>query len=89
MKNLFTPIILLCLFTVQSFAGNITGKVLDNNNEPVVYANVLLYNSSDSSFVKAEFSYDDGSFSIPLNTHPLILHHAKFLSAIRRMLEKD
>ena len=65
MKNLLT-IASLLLATLNLIAADITGKVLDSNEEPVIYANVILYQAVDSSFVKAEFTYDDGSYNIPV-----------------------
>jgi outer membrane receptor protein involved in Fe transport len=67
MKKIFTLFSLILLFQINSFSADITGKVLDSNEEPVVFANVILYQAMDSSFVKAEFTYDDGSYSIPVS----------------------
>lgn len=65
MKRYFTLCSLLLCFTISAFAGGIEGKVIDSNEKPVVFANVILYDAVDSSFVKAEFTNDEGSYSIP------------------------
>jgi outer membrane receptor protein involved in Fe transport len=56
-----------CLF-FTAFASKdtakITGKVLDDKNQPVPFANVILYASADSAMVKAEYTKEDGSFEL-------------------------
>lgn len=42
--------------------GKIEGKVVGTEGEALSFANVLLYQTSDSAMVKAEFTEDDGSF---------------------------
>ncbi len=55
-------------FTSATFAmketGIIAGKVLGNDNEPISFANVLLYAVQDSNLVKAEYTAEDGSFQL-------------------------
>ena len=58
---------LTLLVSTFLYSNDVTGKVFDANEEPIVYANVILYKAIDSSFVKAEFTYDDGSFSVPVS----------------------
>ena len=53
MKTLLISSFLL-LFTISSFAQSISGTITDENNDPVYYATVALYNAADSSYVKAE-----------------------------------
>jgi hypothetical protein len=66
MTRLLT-IFFLSLLTFQvSYAGNsasISGKLLQVSGDPVSYVNVILLNQ-DSILVKADFSREDGSFSI-------------------------
>lgn len=63
MKNL----LLLC-FTIFSFSlsaqSSLKGKVLDEDGNPVSFANVILNTASDSTMYKAELTNDDGSFEI-------------------------
>ena len=48
----------------QMMAQNITGKVMNTKGEPLVFANVVLLNRTDSAFVKGAVSGEDGSFVI-------------------------
>lgn len=60
---LFFSIIFSTAFANKE-TGRIEGKVLDSENAPISFANVLLYNSADSSLVKAEYTDDNGSFQL-------------------------
>lgn len=59
---------LLFGITTYTFAQDnfkIDGVILDNNNqEPVPYANVSIYNQSDSSLVKGTVTNDKGEFAL-------------------------
>lgn len=48
----------------MAYAQNITGKAADESNMPIGYANVLLLNAADSSFVAGCITSEDGSFKI-------------------------
>ena len=45
-------------------AATFTGKVVDETGEPVPFANVVLLNAADSTFVTGAMTGDDGSFSL-------------------------
>ncbi|MBL7793150.1 MAG: TonB-dependent receptor [Saprospiraceae bacterium] len=67
MTKILTSIVLFCLFSVislsaQTDAGQITGKVTDDKNAPVAFANVLLFNAVDSTLVKAEYTTEEGNY---------------------------
>jgi protocatechuate 3,4-dioxygenase beta subunit len=49
MKNQFTLIIFLLLFSVSSAQQTITGTVTDNSNKPISGANVYLEGTYDGS----------------------------------------
>jgi len=51
----------LCLATLGQ--SQINGTVSDSQGESIFYATVALYNSSDSSYVAAEFSDEAGQFT--------------------------
>ena len=58
---------LSALFIVQSTLlaqAQIIGKVADNAGKPLPYANVLLLNAKDSSFIKGDIAREDGGFAI-------------------------
>jgi hypothetical protein len=63
MKNLFTYLLLFISST--SFAQqNVSGKILDDKKQPAPFANVLILNTKDSSFVKGNVADVDGNFTI-------------------------
>ncbi len=45
-------------------AQSVTGKVVDEEQTPVSYVNVVLLNPADSAFVSGTVSGEDGSFSV-------------------------
>ncbi len=61
-KMVITAVCLLAMSAMM--AQNITGKVVDTKGEPLPFANVMLLNRADSSFVKGAVSGEDGSFTI-------------------------
>lgn len=68
MKKLLYALILPFFFFSQTYAqsanGTISGKVLDPSGEVLSFANVALFNVSDSSLVKAAFTKEDGEFEL-------------------------
>lgn len=48
----------------QMMAQNISGKIVDAKGEPLAFANVMLLNRQDSTFVKGVVSGEDGHFAI-------------------------
>lgn len=64
MKKLLL-LLLGCTLGISAFArttGKISGKISDENNQELGFANVLLLNSSDSSMVKAALADENGEF---------------------------
>ena len=49
---------------VASIAQSINGRVIDEQTQPMAFANVVLLNRSDSTFVTGEVTKADGTFSI-------------------------
>lgn len=67
MKKLY--VLLICvttLFTQQIYAqtGNIEGAIYDAQHGPLTFATILLYNASDTTLTKVEYSDDNGAFLI-------------------------
>ncbi|NKI33126.1 outer membrane beta-barrel family protein [Croceivirga thetidis] len=60
MKNLVTS--LLLVFSITLSAQTISGKVVEENDEPVIFAAVMLNSPQDSSLVKATITADHGVF---------------------------
>ncbi len=56
---------MLLFISLHGMAQSISGSLLDEGNEKVPFATVLLFNASDSSMVKGQISDVDGNFSFP------------------------
>lgn len=56
-----------CLFAAFTTAQQITGKVLDNEKNPVPYCNAVLLTLPDSTFIQGVITDENGAFSIPNN----------------------
>ncbi|MFP4096142.1 MAG: TonB-dependent receptor domain-containing protein [Cyclobacteriaceae bacterium] len=90
MKSLFYSLI-FCICSTSLLAQNasIQGSVLDeSNNEPLEYANVLLFQPSDSSLVNGIVTNADGSFlmtDIPAGTYYLQI---QFIGYESRKMDK-
>jgi len=63
MKPILFSIFSLILFNSNA-QSSIKGNLKDNNGEAVIFANVALYNSVDSSMAKVEATNEQGSFVI-------------------------
>ncbi|SHF05428.1 outer membrane beta-barrel protein [Dysgonomonas macrotermitis] len=62
-KVLFNLFLLCC--TSSMIGQTITGKVIDTeSSEPLAFANVILLNSVDSTFIAGSITDDNGSFSL-------------------------
>ncbi|HZV69118.1 MAG TPA: TonB-dependent receptor [Saprospiraceae bacterium] len=68
--NILLSVIFLSFSTLIAQHGDtgLKGKVLDENNDPISFANITMFNATDSSMAKAGYSQEDGSF---LFTHIL------------------
>ena len=57
----------LCLSLLATFAvraQSLTGKLIDENHQPLPYANIVLLSLPDSAFVAGVVSGDDGTFTL-------------------------
>lgn len=54
-------------------AGTITGRVLDENQVPMPYANVVLMNRVDSAFVQGIVTGEDGTFALTSDCNDCLL----------------
>lgn len=70
MKVIF--IILSMLLPVVTYAQSITGKLIDAQNQPVPFANVITL-AADSAFIAGTVSNDDGSFEVTANPNAALL----------------
>ena len=66
MKNFTTLLVTFFLSAFSLQAQNaetgVKGRIVDENNDPVAFANVTLFNATDSTLAKAGYSEEDGSF---------------------------
>ncbi len=59
--------VLMTLITNTAFCYSVTGKVYTEDNLPVEFANVILLNTTDSSYVQGTITSADGTFHINCN----------------------
>lgn len=62
MRNILSIIIVLS--SILARGEIVKGRLTNNNNEPVPFASILLFNSADTSIVKANISDSTGIFNI-------------------------
>ena len=55
---------MMCLVAIASTAQDISGRVIDEQAQPMPFANVVLVSSADSAFIAGAVTKDDGTFSI-------------------------
>ncbi|MBO0321040.1 TonB-dependent receptor [Muricauda sp. CAU 1633] len=81
MKNL-TYIVLLVFFVVNHVSAQtyqITGKVVDEQNQTIPFANILLLQASDTTFVKGTSADDNGFFALTEVDPDLYLLQASYV----------
>ena len=61
----FASVLLAAIVSIAAEAqGNITGRVIDEQAQPMPFANVVLVSHADSAFIAGAVTKDDGTFSI-------------------------
>ena len=55
---------MMCLVAIASTAQSISGRVTDEQAQPMPFANVVFLNRSDSAFIAGAVTKDDGTFTI-------------------------
>ncbi|HRS42229.1 MAG TPA: carboxypeptidase-like regulatory domain-containing protein, partial [Dysgonamonadaceae bacterium] len=66
-KKFVFVVICIVLITNYLTATNIQGKVMDENQQPIEFANVVLYSLPDSSLVSGTITNKNGEFSLTAN----------------------
>lgn len=66
-------VILTILVALLAVAGTITGRVVDENQVPMPYANVVLINRADSAFVQGTTTSEDGTFALTTDCNDCLL----------------
>lgn len=66
MKRFLLSLIIghVCFFWLNSQSFEISGSIINNNNEAVPFANVLVLRASDSTLIKGGLSDDNGIFKL-------------------------
>lgn len=75
-KNIINYMIIFCftgLFSENSFAQSISGKLINENNEPLSGAAIVLLQTPDSVFVNSTLTNNDGTFSFTQNGGVIII----------------
>lgn len=73
MKRFILSIAILSFFTLFSCAQTITGKLVDENNHPLIGANALLLSKVDSSYITKTTTDEKGNFMLESNVDEGIL----------------
>lgn len=63
MKVLITLLLTCLIFNIQA-QSSLKGRLEDSNNASVPFANIILFNSSDSNMIKVETTNESGEFNI-------------------------
>ena len=78
---------MMCLVAMSSSAQGISGRVIDEQAQPMPFVNVVLVNRADSAFIAGAMTKDDGTFSISTDKQDGLLkvtsvgYTTKFLDA--------
>ena len=78
---------MMCLVAIASTAQSISGRVIDEQSQPMPFANVVLVSRADSAFIAGVVTKDDGTFSISTDKQDGLLkvtsvgYTTKFLDA--------
>jgi len=62
MKIFYASLFFLSTLSIWSQAFTVSGNIIDRENNPVAYSNILLLNTKDSTIVSGTTSDDDGKF---------------------------
>ncbi|CAM3963979.1 MULTISPECIES: TonB-dependent receptor domain-containing protein [Flavobacterium] len=67
MKNIIFSLIVLFSSSIVLSQTIYSGKVVDIKNEPIAFANVVIYKANDKSIEKGDITDEDGNFKIEIN----------------------
>ena len=76
MHKIGKALLLLCSLTSagEITAQTVSGKLIDENKQPLPYANVVLLALPDSTFVTGTVTAEDGTFSLNTTTPNQLVH---------------
>ena len=73
MKQIIITMLLAFTTTGAEAQGNITGRVIDEQSQPMPFVNVVLLNRADSAFIVGAVTKDDGTFTIETDRNDELL----------------
>ena len=73
MKQIIITMLLAFTTTGVAAQGNITGRVIDEQSQPMLFVNVVLLNRADSAFIVGAVTKDDGTFTIETDRNDELL----------------
>lgn len=73
MKQIIITMLLAFTTTGVAAQGNITGRVIDEQSQPIPFVNVVLLNRADSAFIMGTVTKDDGTFTIETDRNDELL----------------
>jgi len=87
MKTLLISIPIL-FFSITIFSQNIyTGKVADNQKEPIAFANVVIYSTTNKTLEKGSITDENGNFTVELNSKEGFYIEISFLGFETKKIE--
>ena len=63
-KKFIVALLMVILHSYAEAQGSITGRVIDEQSQPMPFVNVMLVNRTDSAFIQGTVTKDDGTFII-------------------------
>lgn len=63
-KKAIIGIIISGILSISATARDITGRVIDENNEPMAFANAVLLNKADSTYISGTVTDENGNFAL-------------------------
>ena len=90
MKRMYMALVGLLLGVVWTHAQNLTGKVVDENREPLVYANVVLQ-TADSVYLAGTITGLDGKFELSLHEKAKLINvsFVGYTSVVKSIIKND
>ena len=87
---MYLALVVLMLGAVWTHAQNLTGKVIDENREPLAYANVVLQ-TADSVFLAGTTTDLDGTFELALHEKAKLvnLSFVGYTSVVKEIIKHD
>jgi len=62
MKSIFLTFLSVLFVTTSMFSQSIKGTIVDNNNQPQPYANIIIYQEGESNPLTGAVSDDNGNY---------------------------